>query len=483
MRLDEYASHDALGLADLVRRGDVGRRELARCALAAIETLNPTLNAVIETFSDAVEALDDSRDTQNRPFFGVPFLLKDLGAHRATGKSELGSRLTEGLEVPPFSSELVNRFEGAGVTILGRTNVPELGSSCTTEPLLYGPTRNPWNLERTPGGSSGGAAAAVASGMVPIAHANDAGGSIRWPAACCGLFGFKPSRNLNPVGPDAALALNGYVSEHILSRTVRDSAAMLDMTAGPDTGAWCYTPRIAGSYLFETMQPPRKLRIALNLTANFPPTDLQSSVIEATREVARLCEDLGHDVEETVFDFDVEPVQRANYVIWASGLRRAILDLSAITGRDANEDTLEPHNLEALRAAEGMTAADLQGALSSLNIVTRAYGAFFERYDVMLTPTGSMEPFELGRFRTIQAPTYYEWFLEFLKHCPFTASVNLAGIPAMSMPLVQGKSGLPIGSHFIAGLGNEAVLFRLAAQLEAAQPWKSRRPPTHIAAA
>lgn len=480
MKLSDYAAHDALGLADLVRRRAVSRRELADTALAAIAQMNPTLNAVIETYEAAASTLDDAPDTQNRPFFGVPFLLKDIGAHDAGVLNELGSRIAKGLRAPPHASELVNRFKASGVTVMGRTNIPELGTSCSTEPLLYGPTRNPWNLERSPGGSSGGAAAAVASGMVPVAHANDAGGSIRWPAACCGLFGLKPSRNLNPVGPDEATPVNGFAAEHIVSRTVRDSAAMLDATAGADIGAWCYTPRIAGSYLHETMKPAGRLRIGLLLDTNFPKTEIQSTVASAIHDTAKLCESLGHHVEETGFDFDHEAVLQANYILWCSGIRRGILGLAEITGRTPSDETIEPHNLGAFEAAEGMSAVDLQWALGHLNTIARAYGAMFQRYDVILTPTGSREPFELGRLQALPASTFREWWLGMMSHCPFTATVNMAGLPAMSVPVVHGASGLPIGSHFIANLGAEGTLFRLAAQLEAAAPWIGRTPPFHV---
>lgn len=478
--LTEYARHDALGLAELVRRGDVSRRELAETGLAAIAALNPSLNAVIEVYADAAKKLDDTKDAENRPFYGVPFLLKDIGSHDASVTNELGSRLTKGLKAPPFASELVNRFHASGVTVLGRTNIPELGTSCSTEPLLYGPTHNPWDLERSPGGSSGGAAAAVASGMVPIAHANDAGGSIRWPAACCGLVGLKPSRNLNPTGPDTALQVNGFAAEHIVSRTVRDTAAMLDATAGPDSGAWCYTPRLAGSYLAETMQPPGRLRIGMVTHTNFPPTDLAPTVLDATRQAGALCESLGHDVEEARFDFDGDTLVRANYIIWASGIRHGILELSKITGREISADTIEPHNLGAFEAGAEMTATDLHWALNQLNTIARAYGAFFEKYDVMLNSTGSMEPFKLGMLQSLPAPTFFDWYVAMMRTCPYTTSANMAGVPAISLPVVHGASGLPIGSHCLARLGGEATLLRLAAQIETAVRWTDRRPPCHL---
>lgn len=476
MNLSEYARLDGLAVGTAIRTGDVSREEIRALALDAIDLCNPGLNAVIEIYRERRE----SASSQAGPFDGVPFLLKDLGAHDSNVTYELGSRLTAGLRAPPFASELVNRFRASGVDILGRTNVPELGSSCTTEPLLYGPTRNPWNLDRSPGGSSGGAAAAVASGMVPIAHANDAGGSIRWPASCCGLFGLKPSRNLNPVGPDTALALHGLACEHILSRTVRDSAAMLDATAGPDVGAWCYTPRLNGSYLEAIEKPPRPLRIALNLTPTFPPTKIEPNVVAAITDAATLCETLGHHVEHATLDFDSETLLRAFSIIWSSSLKFAVDGLSQLTGRTPSPDTIEPHVYTAWRDAADYNVTDLLQALEAMNIASRAYGKLFETYDVMLTPSGAMEPFELGRIAKLDTSNFYDWFLAFCAHCPFLSTANVAGIPAMSVPLAWGASGLPIGAHFLGRLGDEALLLQLARQLEDAQPWIDRVPDHHV---
>lgn len=475
MKLSEYAELDGLAVGRLVREGAVSRTEIRDVALDAIDLCNPALNAVIEVYRDA-DVTGDSSEL----FAGVPFLLKDIGSHDAGVLFEMGSRLSAGLRAPPFASELVNRFRKSGVVILGRTNVPELGSSCTTEPILYGPTRNPWNLGRTPGGSSGGAAAAVASGMVPIAHANDAGGSIRWPASCCGLFGLKPSRNLNPVGPDAGLALNGLACEHIVSRTVRDTAAMLDETAGPDVGAWCYTPRRAGSYLEAIATPPRPLRIALNLSPNFPPATIEANVVDAITDVARLCESLGHQVEVATLDMDSEPLLRAFAIIWSSSLRTGIEGLSLATGRVPGPDTIEPHVLAAWRDAADYDVTDVMQALDTMNVASRAYGRFFEAYDVMLTPAGAMEPFELGRIGQIKAENFFDWFMGMCAHCPFLSTANIAGIPAMSVPLAWSAWGLPIGAHFLGRMGDEALLLQLASQLEEARPWIGRTPPHHV---
>jgi amidase len=478
LNLAEYSNYDATGLVELVRRGDVAPRELAQTGLAAIAALNPALNAVIETYPEASSAAAPG----GAPFPGVPFLLKDIGSHDANVTFEMGTRLAKGLKAPPFASELVNRFRAAGVTILGRTNVPDFGASCSTEPLLHGPTRNPWNLERSPGGSSGGAAAAVASGMVPIAHANDAGGSIRCPSSFCGVFGLKPSRNLNPVGPDTALALHGLATEHIVSRSVRDTATMLDATAGPDIGAWCWTPRLQGSYRQALEQPPGRLRVALSLNASFPPTAIEPEVADTIRDTARLCESLGHYVEEADLEYNHETLFHAFTLIWSCGMRSGMEALCEFTGRTASADTLEPHLLAAWRDAEKVPAAKILWALDQMNIAARAYGRLFQRYDVLLTPVAAMEPFSLGRIPALPTGTFDEWCRAMCAHCPFLSTVNLAGVPAMSVPLGWSRAGLPIGSHFVAAAGAETLLLQLAAQLEQARPWAHRRPPHHVAA-
>jgi amidase len=478
MDLAAYAALDGIGLGDLVRKGEISAREAAETGLRAIAALNPAINAVIEVYPDAPHKV--AAAPLDAPFAGVPFLLKDIGSHDAGVTFELGSRLARGLKAPPVASELVNRFHASGVTVLGRTNIPELGSSCTTEPLLYGPTRNPWDTTRTAGGSSGGAAAAVAAGLVPIAHANDAGGSIRWPAAACGLVGLKPSRNLNPVGPDEALALNGLACEHIVSRSLRDTAAMLDWTAGPDAGAWCYTPRLDGSYLKRMEEKPGRLRIALDLEPRFPPTTLDPEVVDAIRSVAALCEEAGHSVEEATVAFDHEAMLPAFATIWATGLRGAVEGLSQVTGRPIDATTVEPHVLAAWRDMAKVSAVELNQALGMMNMVARAYGRAFATYDLILTPVGREAPFKLGLIEQLPSGTFFEWFMGMCQYCPFTSAVNIAGLPAISLPLSWSAAGLPIGSHFVAPMGQELRLLQLARQLEEMRPWAHRIPPVHV---
>ena len=474
MKLSEYARYDALGLAALVHEGQVTRRQLAQCALDAIAALNPQLNAVIETWPARLEQLQEGKASAGA-FDGVPFLLKDIGAHDAGVRYEAGSRLARGLRVLHMS-ELVRRFRGSGVTLLGRTNVPEMASSCSTEPLLYGPTHNPWDLARSPGGSSGGSAAAVAAGLVPLAHANDGGGSIRIPASFCGLVGLKPSRNLNPVGPDSALPLLGLAVEHIVSRSVRDSAAMLDATAGPGVGEFCFTPRSADSYLAELRRPPGRLRIALNVDPDVSGAVVAPEVLRATEAIAKFCHDLGHEVQVARYVLDKDASVEHMAVLWAAASVQSIDAIAAMTARTPGSDTLEPHVLAGYEFGRQLSAAQLMRALDYLNVVARAVGAFFSRHDVLLTPTMPSAAFKLGHVATVPASPYPEHMIAMMRLSPFTAIINMAGVPAISLPLCQ-HDGLPIGMSFSAALGQEPLLLRLAAQLEEALPWAGRTPP------
>lgn len=478
MNLAEYARHDALSLADLVRRREVKPSELARLALAAIEQLNPVLNAVIETYPDRA-AKADAQPYDNRPFAGVPFLMKDMVCHEAGATHEMGSRLARGMVVP-HETDLAARFRCSGVTVIGRSNVPEFGCSATTEPLLYGPTRNPWDTTRSSGGSSGGSAAAVAAGIVPIAHANDGGGSIRIPAACCGLVGLKPSRNLNPVGPDTGLALGGLGVEHIVSRSVRDTAAMLDQTAGPGIGEWYYTPRTTESFLGETFKPPGRLRIALNLVP-WVPAPLDPEVTAAIEDVAKLCAALGHEVTAARFDLDTAGLIRCNEVIWSSYLTGFVNGVAAVTGRKPSLDTLEATTLRGYEHGKTMSGPDLVAALEYANRVARESGHFFERYDVMLMPTQAYPAPRLGMLDANDPKlSFVDWFTKIMGFAPFCQVFNLSGQPAITLPLAWTAAGIPIGAMFAAPLAQEPRLLRLASQLEQARPWRQRVPPNFV---
>ncbi|QRN97591.1 amidase [Archangium violaceum] len=476
MKLNEYTQYDGLGLAELVRSKEVTPEELVQTALAAIERVNPRINAVVAPMRDEARATL-TRGLPQGPFTGVPFLLKDAVLHAANVPCEMGSRLAAGL-VMPQDSELMARFRQAGIVPVGRTNTPEMAFNVTTEPLFHGPSRNPWNPEYSTGGSSGGSAAAVQAGIVPLAHANDGGGSIRIPASLCGVFGLKPTRGRTPIGPDAADGLNGLGIEHVVSRSVRDSAAMLDATLGPDVGEPYQIQAPERPYLKELEREPGRLRIALS---RVPPSGVPVSpeCVAAVEDAARLCQELGHEVVEASPQFDASGFNHANTVIWSSNLAVWVGGMAAATGRSP-EETLEATTWATVQYGRGLTATELQLAFATVNQVTRAVGRFFTGYDLLLTPTVAVPPYKLGVVDANVRMTAEEWIDRIFTFCPFTALFNFTGQPAMSVPLYW-SDGLPIGVQFAGRWGDEATLFRLAAQLERARPWASRRPPVHAA--
>ncbi len=472
MPLAEYARHDGLGLATLVARGEVTPRELADEALARIERHNATLNAVVRRLDEPGRACAAAPGAG--PFRGVPFLLKDILGNLAGVPTQAGSRFLAGL-LATEDDTLVVRFKAAGVVPLGKTNVPEFGLLPTTEPLLYGPVRNPWNLAHSAGGSSGGAAAAVAAGIVPLAHANDGGGSIRIPASCCGLVGLKPSRARNPLGPTVGDVLSGFVVEHVVSRTVRDTAAMLDCTAGPEPGdPYMVTPPVR-PFLEEARTPPGRLRIAIatRLPAGKPSHPECVAAVEAT---ARLCETLGHIVEEAAPPLDPAQLVESFLPIWAAGLAMQIEATALRARREIRPEAFEPLTWALYERGRQVSAARYLMALASLQQIGRAVGRFHERYDCWLTPTLAAPPLVLGtidvRQRDVDAA-----FPPIVDYVPFTPWQNVTGQPAISLPLHWSADGLPVGVMFSARLGDEATLLRLAGQLEEARPWSDRYPP------
>jgi amidase len=480
MHLDEYTRFDAVGLAELVRRKEVTPAELLEAALAANARVNPRINAVIGTWPDEARAAVE-RGLPEGPFRGVPFLLKDLVLHAAGVATDLGSRLTRGT-VFPHDSALMERYRRAGLVMVGRTNTPEFGANASTEPVLHGPTRNPWNLERSAGGSSGGSAAAVAAGIVPMAYANDGGGSIRIPAAHCGLFGLKPTRNRISVGPDAGEALNGMGSEHVVSRSVRDSAAMLDATHGPALGDPYLLAPPERPYLEEVRRKPGRLRIALSRTA-FSGAPVSPECVAAVEDAARLCTELGHEVVEATPKFDYPKLEEAMVTVWGAGIAAWADGLAGMLGRTPGPDNLEAVSWALLRYGRGLKATDLLGALAVFNHVSRTVAPFFAAHDVLLTPTTAVPPYALGVLDMNVPRSPAEWFHSLFKLIPFTALFNVTGQPAMSVPLSWSADGLPLGLQFVGRWGEEGTLFRLAGQLEEARPWAERRPPVHAAKA
>lgn len=476
---DETALMDATSQAELVRKGELLPLELVDAAIERIESLNPKLNAVVTPLFDRAREVAKGPLPQG-PFTGVPFLLKDLLAALAGARLTMGSRLMMNFSSPEHS-ELVRRLKRAGLIVLGKTNTPEFGILPTTEPKLFGPTRNPWDPERTPGGSSGGSAAAVASRMVPMAHANDGGGSIRIPASCCGLFGLKPTRARNPLGPNFGDLMSGLVVEHALTLSVRDSATLLDATSGPDLGDPYVAPLSPRPFVQELGADPGKLRIAFTTKApsGFP---VHPDCARAVHEAAALCQDLGHILEEASPQLDAELTNGAFMVVWSSGCASTLEGISRMTGTQPSPDQVEPTTWSLYEIGRAQSAANYLLAVQFLQSTARKIARFFQKFDLWLTPTLSEPPLPLGSFEAApQDPL--QALRRAAQFVPFTPICNATGQPAMSVPLHWNSQGLPIGVHFVARFGEEATLFRFAAQLEAARPWITRRPPISLPSA
>ena len=479
MKLSEYVSYDALGLAELTRTGQVSAEELRETAVLAIEQVNPKLNAIIGlTPLEADRALRE-RD-RKAPFSGVPFLIKDVGAHMANVPSELGSRYAKGL-IPPTDSELGARFKRAGVVTLGRTNIPEFGYNVSTEPVLYGATHNPWSLDHSTGGSSGGAAASVAAGIVPIAHANDAGGSIRIPAGCCGLFGLKPTRGRNPAGPEYDDLAFGFGVEHVLTRTVRDSAAMLDATHGADVGARYLLPAPETSYLSACQRDPKRLRIAFSVKTPGGGPEVDATCRKAVLDAATLCESLGHDVFEADPDVTVDETAAMLRDAFGPFMAAAFKSLAEVLGREVTAQEVEATTWAILTYSARMSATDLTLAFGTVNAVSRKLGQFFTHCDLWLSPILTQPTARLGVLNANeQGLDATQWGKKIMSYAPFCAMFNASGQPAMSVPLHQSRDGLPIGIQFAARFADENTLFSLAGQLERARPWRGRRPLVRV---
>ena len=448
--------------------------ELVDAAIARIERLNPRLNAVVTPMFEQARAAAVGA-TPSGPFGGVPFLLKDLGAEYAGTPMTEGSAFLHGHYVSPVDTELVARLRRAGLICLGKTNTPEFGILPTTEPRVLGPCRNPWDLGRTTGGSSGGSAAAVAAGLVPLAHANDGGGSIRIPASCCGVFGLKPTRARNPLGPHFGDMFSGLVAEHAVTRSVRDSAALLDATAGPDVGDPYWAPPPARPFLQEVGVDPGQLRIAFTAEASNQ-AEVHPDCVEAAREAARLCASLGHEVVEAAPVLDGDALTHGFITLWSSGCAWTIDDWQRRTGRVPSPELFEPLTWTLAEMGRANSGPEYLWAVQELQLAARVVGRFFADFDVWLTPTLSEPPVPLGSFEATEDDPLFG-LRRSAAFVPFTPIANVTGQPAMSIPLHWNAAGLPIGVHFTGRFGEESTLFRLAAQLEAARPWAGRRPP------
>ncbi len=464
---------DATAQAELVRRKDVQPIELVEAAISRIERLNPRLNAVVTRMYDQARAAGAGPLPEGL-FAGVPFLMKDLLAEYAGVRFTEGSAFLDGRYVPPTDSELTRRLKRAGLVIVGKTNTPEFGILPTTEPRLFGPARNPWDLGRTPGGSSGGSAAAVAAGMVPMAHANDGGGSIRIPASCCAVFGLKPTRGRNPLGPHYGDIFSGLVVEHAVTRSVRDSAALLDATSGPDLGDPYAAPPPARPFREEIGAPPGRLRMAFTTTAATG-VPVHADCVSAVRDAGKLCADLGHEVTEAAPELDGNEISQAFITVWAAGTAWTIDDWARRTGQTPSPDRFEPLTWGLYEMGARRTASAYLLALQDLQRVARQLARFFAGYDAWLTPTLGEPPVPLGSFDpTPDNPM--QGLFRAAQFVPFTPICNGTGQPAMSVPLFWNRENLPIGVHFVGRFGDEATLFRLASQLEQARPWAGRWP-------
>ena len=470
--MKNYSEYDAMGLADLISSKQVSPKEVLEAAIGEIERTNGIINAVVtKYYGRAQKSIDEG--LPDGPLRGVPFLLKDLRASDAGVRTTFGSRFFSD-HIPKFDSEMVKRYKASGLVILGKTNTPEFGGAPTTENSFFGPTLNPWNLSRSAGGSSGGSAAAVAAGMVPAAHGSDGGGSIRIPAGCCGLFGFKPSRGVNPSGPDLGEAWNGLSTEHVITRTVRDSALLLDVTSGPSSGDPYSAPHFEYSFLESVKKSPKSLRIAVQVSS-MGGIDPHDECQESIRSAIKILEGLGHIVYEARPSYDTAAAGAAFRLVIASNVYAQIQAYAKVTGRQPVESEFERINFRLAKEASLASSADFVAATWALHRVGRAVAPFFDEYDVLLTPTVSAPPPLIGEL-DITSEDVNAYLAKVFSWIPYTAMANQAGLPSMSVPLYWGKSGLPSGLCFTAARGSDLLLFKLASQLEKVAPWHDRRP-------
>ncbi|MBI2833396.1 MAG: amidase [Acidobacteria bacterium] len=470
----DVSALDASGLANLVRRKEITAVEVVEAAIRRLEQVNPVLNAVITPMFELART-QAAGPLPDAIFAGVPFLLKDLGPKYAGVPQSAGSELIRGF-VPQHDSELVARQKRSGLIVIGKTNTPEFGILPTTEPRAFGATRNPWDTSRTTGGSSGGSAAAVAARVVPMAHANDGGGSIRIPASCCGVFGLKPTRARTPLGPDVGDLMNGLVVEHAVTRSVRDSAALLDATSGPDLGDPYWAPPPARPFADEVGADPGQLRIALSTIAPTTGQPAHPDCVAAARDAAALCADLGHEVTDAAPPLDGDLLVQTFMAVWAAGCGTAVDGLAFQSGRAVDLERVEPLTRALYEIGHRTSASEYLRAIALLQQLARQIARFFTSYDVWLTPTLAEPPVPVGTFDPPPGDPIQTVYRA-AAFAAFTPICNVTGQPAMSVPLYWNAEGLPIGVHFAGRFGDEATLLRLAGQLEAARPWANRLPP------
>ncbi|HXV00810.1 MAG TPA: amidase [Caulobacteraceae bacterium] len=469
MNQSDYLAQDAVGLAALIAARQVSAAEVVEAALTRLEAVNPRLNAVTLELGEQALAEVNHGDPAG-VLGGVPYLIKDLGAQVAGTPTTAGSRIL-GTAPAVADSAIVTAYRKAGLVIIGKTNTPEFGLEPVTEPTRFGPSRNPWELERTPGGSSGGASAAVAGGITPAAHASDGGGSIRIPAACCGLVGMKPSRGRVSFAP-ADEGWGGFSIQHAVSWTVRDSATLLDAVSTPQPGDPYWRDPPQRSFAKEVGAEPGVLRIAFTTAALAAPA-IEPQCAAAVREIARLCESLGHQVEEAQLPGDYAAAGAAAGTVIAASVAAMLETEGARRGRPVSEDEVEAVTWATYQRGRGVSGAAYVQALQGAHAYGRVVAEFFERFDVLLLSTLGSPAIPIGALRGVPPKEYAERLFAFM---PNTQAFNMTGQPAISLPLATSAEGLPIGLQFVGRTGDEGLLYRLAGQLEQARPWAERRP-------
>lgn len=486
---EDYAAFDATGLAEQIAKGEFTATEALQAAIARAEAVNPQINAIVHSMSEQAAELAASQDSlkSDAALHGVPFLVKDLLADVEGVPTSSGSRFFKNY-VPDHDSNLVARYKAAGLNIFGKTNTPEFGITPITDPELWGSTKNPWNLAHTPGGSSGGSAAAVGAGIVPMASGGDGGGSIRMPSSCCGLVGLKPSRGRTPTGPDRGDLWFGMAQEHVLSRSVRDSALALDLTAGPDSGTPNIAPYPKGSFVSASQRDPKK---ALRIGYTSAPMLNRESHPDCTAGVehtVKLLQDLGHQVEEAAPLIDRETII-FHFVRVVSADTAAVIRMGGqLLGQKPTRAGFETQSWAAKKLGESFSAADVMESWAYLQSFGREFGKLMDQYDVWLTPSAGTPPLEVGGLKATGTDKFLQNLLatlpiesiakqrsflvdagapiyDWMSYTPLT---NITGTPSMSLPLFWNSQGLPIGSCFHGRFGEEETLFELAGQLERA---------------
>ena len=494
----EYEQYDGVGLATLIRNGEIKAVDVCEEAIRRAEALNPNINAIITPLYEYARKASEALPV-NGSFSGVPFLLKD--AHHALKGATLsyGSALLK-QNVADIDAEIVRRFKQCGLVILGKTNTPEFKFAYVTEPKAFGITRNPWNLKFTPGGSSGGSAAAVAARIVPLASGTDEGGSIRVPASCCGLFGLKPSRGLNPVGPDFDLEWDGMSTSHVITRSVRDSAAILDAVSGYEAGAPFWSPPHHKPFIEEVNINPGPLSIGFHTRSAFG-REVHSECKDAVIQTCTLLNELGHQVEEIIPDYKEEEIALDFFLVFLGNFTAHIEKLISVYGRHAVKHKVELQNYTLYKIGSNLKAVDFINAKRKWRVYGYIMGQILQKYDLILTPTLGEPPIPVasagpsksdqrlmklvssgaGKLITANKKRTLSSIEEniqktFKLQMPFTLIANITGQPAMSVPLYWTENGLPCGVQFLGRIGDEATLLRMAGQLEKVKPWSDKKP-------